>query len=300
MELLYPKEHFSCYNYEKGQNAVLEILDKKAGSVVKRDLVDTEIVFVLSGHFTLSYAKFCNLDIQKGKILFFPPGSHVNVSILEDTRIIVCRVRGVLQLCECLPMEHLYSQYGKTEKDNFHTLDINNRIYKYVENFVECVEDGLKCSYYFSTKMKELFFLLRAYYSKQELAAFFSPLMSRDSQFMNLMYKHYRNVSSVQELANIAMYSQSGFKKQFQKVFGTSASEWLRSQKASHIYQDLIHTPLHLKELADKYGFSSVSSFSSFCQHEFGQPPGKVRQKHVKEKEEKASKDSALKEEVEI
>ncbi|MCD7902092.1 MAG: helix-turn-helix domain-containing protein [Bacteroides sp.] len=285
MELLYPKDHFSCYNYEKGQNATLEILDRKAGSIIKRDLVDTEIVFVLKGYFTLSYAKFCNLDMKKGKILLFPPGSHVNASVIEDTRIIVCRIRGVLQLCECLPMERLYREYGKKHKDNFNTLEINERTYKYIENFVECVEDGLKCSYYFTTKMKELFFLLRAYYCKEELAAFFSPLMSKDSQFMNLMYRHYRNVSSVQELADIAMYSQSGFKKQFQKVFGTSASEWLSSQKASHIYQDLIHTSLHLKELADKYGFSSVSSFSSFCQHKFGMPPGKIRQETQKKEE---------------
>lgn len=277
MKILYPQEHFSCHNYEKGQNASLEILKRKAGDIIERDLVDTEIVFVIEGRFTLSYAKYINLDITKGKIMFFPPGSHVKANLIDDTHIIVCRVRGIVELCRCLPLEKLYNEYSKPDKDNFYMLDINNRISTYIEHFVQCVDDGIRCSYYFETKMKELFFMLRAYYTKEELAGFFSPLISKDSQFMNLMYKNYRKVKSVQELADISMYSSSGFKKQFNKVFGTSASEWLSDQKAALVFQDLHNSSLNIKEIADKYDFSSVSSFSSFCLNKFGLPPGKMK-----------------------
>lgn len=289
MDILYPQEHFSCYNYEKGQNAALEIIKRKAGDLLERDLVDTEIVFVIDGHFTLSYAKYIDLNITKGKILFFPPGSHVKANILEDSYIIVCRVRGILQLCDCLPLEKLYHQYGKSNKDEFHMLEINDRIDDYIEHFVQCVEDGLRCSYYFKTKMKELFFMLRAYYTKEELALFFAPLMSKDSQFMNLMYRNYRNVKNVQELADLSLYSSSGFKKQFNKVFGTSASEWLSDQKAALIFQELNHSSMTIKEIADKYNFSSVSSFSTFCMNKFGASPGKIRKRSTNELKDKKS-----------
>ena len=286
MKLLYPQEHFACFNYEKGQNSQLEILKRSAGESIIRDLVDTEIVFVIDGHFTLSYGKFIDLDIVKGKILFFPPGSHVNAKVLEDTHIIVCRIRGVVQLCDCLPLEHLYRQHGSKKNDHFHMLEINDRVNSYIENFVNCVNDGLKCSSFFSIKMKELFFLLRAYYDKDDLADFFAPLVGKDAQFMNLMYQNYRNVKSVHELADLSMYSSSGFKKQFNRVFGTSASEWLSDQKARLIFQDLNHSKLSIKELADKYDFSSVSSFSNFCLNKFGKTPGKIRPKSVdKEKD---------------
>ncbi|NDV64841.1 AraC family transcriptional regulator [Bacteroides sp. 224] len=277
MTILYPQEHFSCYNYEKGQNAALEILKREAGYTIVRDLVDTEIVFIIDGHFKLSYSKFVNLDITKGKILFFPPGSHVKAEVTEDAHLIICRVRGILQLCECLPLEHLHKEYEEKKNNEFYMLDINKRIYSFIENFVDYVNDGLRCNHFFATKMKELFFLLRAYYQKEELAAFFAPLMSRDAKFMNLMYKNYRNVKSVQELADIAMYSSSGFKKQFNRVFGTSASEWLSDQKAALVFQDLNNSDLHIKELADKHGFSSVSSFTNFCQNKFGISPGRIR-----------------------
>lgn len=285
MELLYPQEHLSCYNYDKGQNARLEILKVPAGEKIIRDMVDTEIVFVIDGCFTVSYGKNTHIDVPKGKILFYPPGSHVEATVIEDAHIIVCRVRGVVQLCECLPLEKLYREYGNKKTDGFTMLDINERIYRYIENFVDCVNDGLRCSYYYATKMKELFFMLRAYYSKEELAAFFSPLLGKDSQFMNLMYQNFRNVKSVQELANLSMYSSSGFKKQFTRVFGTSASEWLSDQRASLIFQDLNHSSLSLKELADKYDFSSVSSFSNFCLSKFGKPPGKIRPKSTEKKD---------------
>lgn len=160
-------------------------------------------------------------------------------------------------------------------------LTINDRIYKFVELMQECVDDGLKCEYYFEIKIKELFFLLRTYYSKEELLGFFSPLLSHNARFMNLMYQN-RNAKSVYELVDISMYSESGFKKQFQKVFGTSASTWLRNQKASLIYRDLHCSELSIKELADKYDFSSVSSFSTFCQSKFELPPGQIRARKTK------------------
>lgn len=285
MKLLYPQEHFACYNYDKGQNARLEILKREAGKSIVRDLVDTEIVFVIEGRFSLSYGRYINLEVTKGKILFFPPGSHVDARVLEDTHIIVCRIRGVVQLCDCMPLDQLYREHGTKGNDHFHMLEINERIYDYIEHFVSCVNDGLRCSSFFTIKMKELFFLLRAYYTKEDLAAFFAPLMGKDSQFMNLMYQNYRKVKSVQELADLSMYSPSGFKRQFTKVFGTSASEWLSDQKARLIFQDLNHSTLSIKELADKYDFSSVSSFSKFCLTKFGKPPGRVRPRTADRKE---------------
>jgi len=94
---------------------------------------------------------------------------------------------------------------------------------------------------------------------------------------MNLMYRNYRHVNSVQELADLSLYSSSGFKKQFYRVFGHSPSSWLRDRKSALILQDLNSSSLRIKEIADKYNFSSVSSFSTFCRKNFGSPPGKIR-----------------------
>ena len=276
MRILYPQEHFSCFNYDKGQNAQLEILERPAGTSFKRNLVDTEIVFLISGKFRLSYGKLMREEIPAGKIMLFPPGSQVEAEIIEDVHFVICRIRDVVQLCECMSPERLNNEAGDIP-EGFHMLDTNDRINKFIELFVECVSDGLRCTYYFSTKMKEFFFMLRAYYTKEQLAGFFRPMLGRDAQFMNLMYRSYRQVKSVHELAELSNYSLSGFKKQFQRVFGTSASEWMSSQKATRVFQDLNNSPMSIKQLSERHGFSSVAAFSTFCQHKFGMPPGKLR-----------------------
>lgn len=276
LKLLYPQEHFSCYNYEKGQNARLEILKVEAGKSFERNLVDTEMVFLIEGRFRLSYGKVMNEEVPAGKVMLFPPGSHVRAEIVEDVHFIICRIRDVVQMCECMSLERLHNESGPII-EGFHMLDMNDRISKFIDLFVECVNDGLKCTYYFATKMKELFFMLRAYYTKEQLAGFFLPLLGKDARFMNLMYQNYRNVASVQELADISNYSISGFKKQFHRVFGTSASDWMSQQKATRVFQDLNNSPLSIKEMAERHGFSSVAAFSTFCQNKFGLPPGKIK-----------------------
>ncbi len=275
-KLLYPQEHFSCFNYEKGQNAQLEILERSAGQAFVRNLVDTEIVFLISGKFLLSYGKLVKEEITEGKIMLFPPGSHVQAEVVEDVHFIICRIRDVVQLCECMSLERLHNEAGAIP-EGFHMLDTNDRVSRFIELFVDCVDDGLRCTYYFATKMKEFFFLLRAYYTKEQLAGFFAPMLGKDAQFMNLMYRSYRNVKSVQELADLSNYSLSGFKKQFHRVFGTSASDWMSDQKATRVFQDLNNSSYSIKELAEKHGFSSVAAFSTFCQGKFGMPPGKIR-----------------------
>lgn len=276
MELLYKPEHFSCYNYNKGETPRLEILKRPTGFIINRDLIDTEIVFLVEGSILLSYNSLVKEEIREGKVLLFPPGSHIIVKITEDAHLIICRVRDVIKLCECMSLERLYNE-AKVVTPGFHMLNINGRIYNFIQLLVDCANDGLKCTDYFNTKMKELFFLLRAYYTKEELAKFLSPLLGKDARFMNLMYQNYRNVNTVQGLAKLSNYSLSGFKKQFQRVFGTSASEWMSNQKASLVFQHLNNSSLSIKELADIHGFSSVSAFSAFCRNKFGMPPGKIR-----------------------
>lgn len=274
-------EHFNCFNYEKGKNVSLEILRVDKGKFIERDLFTTEIVFVIEGNIILNYGKVVDLEVTNGKVLFFPPGSHVHAEVMENSQIIVCRISGIVSLCECVSLEHIFSHTKReiSVKNDFHMLTINDKLEKFVSFLIECAGDGLKCSYYYETKMKELLFLLRAYYSKEELKAFFSPLLSNNSQFMNLMYQNYRNAKNVKDLAELSLYSESGFKKQFQKVFGTSASEWLRSQRGSLIFHDLNCSEMSIKELSDKYDFSSVSSFTTFCQNMFGKTPGQIRSK---------------------
>jgi len=279
--LLYKDEHLSCFNYETERNPTLRIIQKTKGEQVEGDINDTVFAFFISGQNKLSYGKYLNQDVPEGKIVLFPPGTHYKISVVEETLIVILRIKGILQLCECMSIEKLIYE-GKppmsiidTEKPGM--LDINEDIHLHIANMCKHFAAGLKCVYYVETKTKELFFLLRAYYEKEKLSRFFSPILSSNARFTFFVYKNYRKVKNLQELITLSSYSESTFKKNFKKSFGVPASTWLRKQKATFIFRDLNNPTLSIKEICNKYHFAAVSSFSAFCMQNFGKPPGKIR-----------------------
>lgn len=244
------------------------------------EITGTAISFLLSGKYLLSVGKEVGREVIAGKMLLFPPGSLIRVEFLADSTVTVSREHEIMRLCECFPIEKLY-QEGRTVKPAaLSILDIHGEMQSFLDHYIRQYTNGLKCIYYAELKNKELFFLLRAYYRKEDLAGFFAPLLTKDLRFSYFVYQNYRKVNSVQELIALSSYSVSGFKKRFQETFGTSASEWLRDKRAKNIFHDLNCSPLSIKELCYKFDFASVSSFNAFCKSHFGLPPGGIRKRN--------------------
>jgi AraC-like DNA-binding protein len=163
-------------------------------------------------------------------------------------------------------------------EDSSHPLKTNKVISNYLELLLESLNDGLSCDYFHKIKQKELFYYLRAYYPKKELSAFFSPMLNGDIHFSQLVFKNYDSVKNLGELAKIANYSLSGFKKRFTKVFGMSPQRWIENEKAKKIRYEINCTHKSFKEISVEFNFSSPSHFDSFCKRVFGMSPGKLRE----------------------
>ena len=283
--LLYKNEHISCFNYEEDHRLPLQIFKKGDGEQFEGDITETVFVFFISGKCRLSYGEYLNIDISGGRIILFPPGTYYKISVEEITDIVMLKIKGVIQLCECMSIEKLLSENSKSEKSSKGEflrkgpgiLDINDQVNLFIINLCKHFETGLRCIYYLQLKTKELFFLLRGYYDKEKLSEFFAPLTSANAKFTLFVYNNYRKAKNLQELITLSTYSESAFKKNFKKLFGVPASVWLRKQKAIHIFHDLNNPRLSLKEISNRYHFSSVSSFSTFCIQNFNKPPGKIR-----------------------
>ena len=263
--LLYVKEHTSCFNYNRKGESALEVFNYENGDFIEKDSFDNSIVFITSGSCRVSSGTFLNTEIADKKILLFPPGAHFQIEFMEKSTIIICHATELVRLCECTPIEKLLPEKSSGHfSPEFNMLDINGQIEGFLNEFIKHTNNGLKCIYYSELKNKELFYLLRAYYKKEDLARFFQPLLSNDARFTQFIYKNYRKVNSVQELTELSFYS-------------VSASEWMREQKAKNIYHELNCSSLTIKELCHKYEFASVSSFNAFCKQHFGLPPGEIR-----------------------
>lgn len=222
MSLLYVPEHTTCLNYDNGEKPAAEMLNFLQGEKIDVDMSQTAIVFMIDGHIRLCYEDIHGREIVQGQLMLFAAGTKVHITPQKDANIFVLRIKKGIQLCDNYPLEKLFAQTDGTHTEHSH-LPINKKMGQYLEHFVECFEDGLRCCRYFDLKINELLFLLRGYYAKEELAGFFHPMLSSDAAFTDFVWQNYRKVRSVKELADNSAYGLSTFKTKFRRVFGVSA-----------------------------------------------------------------------------
>lgn len=282
MKLLYAHEHNTCYNYDTGTKPIIEKIILYKNQVLELKVSEYKIIVVKQGSATLD-----NMErkLEVGNMWFAEPQA-VKLEACENSIIIIFRMRFRIQLCERFLLDKLFRNTEMAVSDNADTryLKANRITLFYIESLDQILDTGLKCTNFLEVKIKELFYFLRAYYTKEELSGFFSPLANRDEVFAEFVYKNYKKAKNTIELARIANYSVSGFEKRFKDTFGISAGKWMKKQKATDIFHEINCSDKSLKEISFDYGFYSPSHLNEYCKHYFGQTPGKLREIRIKRK----------------
>lgn len=126
-----------------------------------------------------------------------------------------------------------------------------------------------------------MFWLLRFYYTKKELAAFLYKVLGKAQGFNGRVLENYRDATSVKELATLCGMSLSSFKRQFAEEFGEPASRWMQKQMVGMIKYKLVDMDSPLLEIAEELHFSSLSQFNKFCKRNLGCSPGNWRKQMI-------------------
>lgn len=277
-KLLYEEEHLSCYNYNKEDRAPIEALRFKATHFLEKTIEESQIIFVIEGLFSISYGGITERKIKSRQMFILRQGYKYKANIEEDTFIIVFRLNSQINFCDRFSIHQLYDKKSGTEE--FYSLDINDRLSGFLHWTQINISDGLKCNHFIDIKQKELFFLLRVYYTKEELALLFSSLLNNDQIFSNFVYNNHYKVKNIQQLVALSNYSVSAFNKRFKKSFGISPYRWMKEQRARRIFHEINNYTKNFKVISEEYGFSSVSQFNDFCKVHFGLTPGEIRRKN--------------------
>lgn len=277
MNELYVKKNLNCFNFERNIHPTLEIYRKQKDEIEHKDFYEVTLAYALEGSILFSYGSYIDEALNAGELLIFVPGTHVRMKAAEDSFLLFFQLKGTTKLCDCVTVEMFFS-INQKEPPHIPKTIAKKPIVDFFTGFIERMNDGLKCLYYLEVKIKELLFLLRGYYSRDELVYMFSPLTGNDALFSLFVYQNFNSVSNVQQLIAKSPYSMSGFKKKFARVFGEPPAVWMKKQKAKNIFHDLHSSDLTIKEICFKYDFSSISGLNNFCKQQFGNPPGRIRQ----------------------
>jgi len=275
-ELLYSTEHLSCSTNVQGATPIIELINFANAHRWQGRTTSKEIVFVLEGNFHISYDFFLDLHVPTGNMLLLPPGCLFTARTGEGVYLLVMRLSEAIYFCDKYYLEDLIPQ-DSLPQGIVHLLEIKPMVASLLSFLVETMNSGLTCKHFMELKTKEFFFFLKNYYTKEELSAFFRPLLNADAQFAEFVLGNYHHVKTVNQFAALCSCSLSNFDKKFRRTFGTSAYQWMMQKRNERVFHEINTTNKPFLQIAEEQGFSSNSQFTDYCKKHLGAAPGKIR-----------------------
>jgi len=119
--------------------------------------------------------------------------------------------------------------------------------------------------------------------TKEEMASFLSPILNRHLDFKSFILRHYQEVKTVDELAEMCHISIRSFNRKFNESFGDSPYSWMLKQKSRYVRNRLADGKIPFADIIKEFGFSSPAHFTTYCKKYFGCSPTQLRRKLVAE-----------------
>lgn len=285
MSFLHLCEQMKCINYNGESDASIQVKE------VERDCQNEEfsafntIIFLLKGKISYFWGSYVDCSMSEEQFLYLPANYKFSYKAEAQSVLLLLRIRQKIQFCDHYRLEDLAfnfkdNRYGtilQIEPKTPFLLPTNENLRDYVTHLVECVKSGFRCEGFFSLKIRELFYLLSAFYQKDDLSRFFKKALSYDSNFSHHVIQNSHKYQSLTDLADSMNMTVSGIEKRFKKVFGTSGYKWMTEQRVKKIFHAICSSDSNFKEISEDFGFSSKSTLNDFCKRHMGKTPGEIR-----------------------
>lgn len=283
MEIIDRKEHEQCRLLDKSNKPLIELVRIAKQTSGELNVTTNEIVFIMQGRIRLIFTDFPEFEGVKGQILFIPAGGQYAYSAQPGAILVIFRVHDPIQLCDNFSMEKLYNTKKKVDDNHiphtrsFSVLEINARIWHFLDGINDCLTDGLRCRKYFELKINEFFLLLRIYYTKEDIFDFLYLILSKDTAFSEYVRLYWYRFRNVEEIADSMHLTPRQFSAKFKKVFNQTPYKWMKEGRAKLIRQQFINTQKPVKQIALENGFSDMAQFTKFCKKELGNTPTQLK-----------------------
>ncbi len=277
-ELLYQEEHLFCSNYNQGSPSLIECVDIASRKEWEGRTTDKEIVFVLKGSMKISYGFVLDLPVSEKSMILLTPGCRFTAWTGKGVSLMIMRFPEAIYFFDKQHLEDINYENPCLE-NSLQPLEIKPAIQSFISFLIDTLSDGLRCKHYCELKTKELFYLFQIYYTKEELAIFFRPLLTTDAQFAEFVLTNYHKVKTVNQFASLSSCSLSNFDKKFRRAFGTSAYQWMMQKRNERVFHEINTTNKPFLQIAEEQGFSSNSQFTDYCKKHLGGSPGEIRRR---------------------
>lgn len=131
-------------------------------------------------------------------------------------------------------------------------------------------------------KLKEILFILHNQSQSKGIQELLSDLFHENQHsFKEIVHSHLYDDLNSQDLAVIAGYSLSSFKRKFKRIFGCSPNQYIRSQRLCKAEELLTQSNQRISEIASNCGFKDLGYFSRSFSNFYELSPTAYRKLHA-------------------
>lgn len=159
----------------------------------------------------------------------------------------------------------------------FPELAVSERPVSFYSTLFHHLEVGLNRHHFNGSNARSCIFLLRGYHGSEDVYSLLHSVIGHNDDFKDFVFRSYKEVDVVSRFAALVRMSVRNFQRKFKSEFGCSVREWLIERRVESILWDIRGTDKRISDLASDYGFSTPSSFTSFCKRHFGHTPSELR-----------------------
>lgn len=279
-KLLYTQEHLSCRNYrEELENGFKYIEFEKDEVILEEETIWNQIVFLLEGECVINYNQFKDRKFRVGSIILLPKMATIKIEVMAGTRLLLLSFAIPLNLCDKFTLQSLTGLCNKLDY-NFEPVDIHYPLPPFLELITYCLKQKMDCGHFHALLQQELFFLLRGFYSKEELALLFYPILATELSFKDFIIENCAKVNNVNELISLSNMGKCNFHCKFKQVFGTTAKQWLLKQRDQRILNKVMRSETTIGQLMEEFDFDSQAHFTRYCKQHFDCTPRELIMKY--------------------
>jgi AraC-like DNA-binding protein len=249
--------------------------EKKGKTIQLKEMHLNHLLFILEGEMNVSCNEFKNHLCIGGDMIFVERDANLIAEAYTEIRYLLLSFNNQVQIIDQLELGDL-KEHGN-ERNIFNKLDIRPPLQSVLDSIIYYQNYKIKSRQFNEVKQKEIFLVMKVFYTQQELSRFLKPVLNQDMDFKAFVFKHYIEVKNVDELAQICNLSVRSLTRKFKLYFGDSPYRWMLKQKAHHIKMVLADKKIPMQQIIKEYGFSSPAHFTTYCRKHFEMTPSAYR-----------------------
>ena len=235
----------------------------------EKSLVTNCLFLVMEGNVAVGADSFGRRPVAAGSMLLLTEASDVSIRAQRGARVLCLEFHLPGSGYDRMVMQSL-SEYCREHEYRFEPTPVKSPMHPFVELALYCLEGDISCAHMYDAMQHALLFILREFYTRQEIAMLLHPLICGDTDFRGFVLENWPKVGNIGKLAVMANMSRSTFYRKFLASFGMTAKEWAKEQLDKKIVEQIKLTPnVTVQTLADLFDFSSGSAFSRYININF-------------------------------